>query len=761
MEEVGVQAVVKGLSAFIGDIGKMNSSLKSIEPSGGIVTRTLEGMSSAFSGLIGFMGRVAEVALGVLVRDAFNAIVSGLKEIISSTIEAGNEFQILGLRLGRLNFNTAISQIGDYTAATTQAEKATKDQLSWVQQLAATTPYDFQDIANVFTLARSYGFADDAAKGLTQDISDFAAGMGLGNTEIERIIINMGQMVQQGKVTQRELNDLARGAFVPVNDIITQMQKNVGKTGKEFDKFKTTGEGVNAFMTAFSQIVGQRFTGASEAMARTFKGSTDNVKDFIKSIFGFGVVTPILDKVGGKIADVLEGLTSPGTFAAISLSVQRFGEAVSDLIGDLLGLGDVDTAGISQRILQGFNRATTWIEDHKDDIISFFTNVKDTVKELIDAVKTGDFEGFLAALGVPQETIDKIISFRDTITGTLDTIKAWIDENKPTIDEFFSTLGEIVSTVIENLTGKEIDTEGGLQSLLDGIVNFMTYVIENKDKIADFATKLVELWGILQIVGFILSIILPPVIGLVAGFAGLIATVAGVISIISLFLSPIGLVVILIGLVIAAVWLLIDTWPLIVSYAQLYWNTLVNVIKHFVNKIVDGIVEFFGKFLEIVRSNWETINTSFSENIQSVKDFFTPSKWLSVGKDMMQGLWDGIKSLADSILGTLADLADDAIEIVNTIFGNNSPSKVFKEIGQYLMEGLAIGIEDSQGMAIKAMQNAAAAVAMPAMYATAEMGGMVSTQNNYAYNYNLTVNSSAPSEPIVQDYNMLQSLAGA
>jgi len=768
MEQVGVEAVVKGLTSFVSDIGKLNSSLKSIEPSGNIVTRTLEGVSNAFSGLAGFMGRVAEVALGVLVRDAFNAIVNGLKEIISSTIEAGNEFQILGLRLERLNFNTAIAQSNNLEEATVRATKATREQLSWVQKLAATTPYDFQDIANVFTLARSYGFADTEAKGLTEDITDFAAGMGLGNTEIERIVVNMGQMVQQGKVTQREMNDLARGAFVPVNDVLKQMQKNTGLTGKAFDKFKSSTKGVNAFMTAFSQIVQQRFTGASEQMARTFKGATDNVKDFIKSIFGFGVVTPILDKVGGKIADVLATLTSPGNFAAISLSVQRFGTAISDLIGELLGLGDVDTGNITQRILQGFNRATKWIETHKDDIINFFLNVKDTIKGVFDAAKNGDLGGVFAALGVPQETIDKITGFKDTIVETFNTIKGWIDENKPTIDEFFGTLGEIVGTVIENLTGKGIDTSGGLQGLLDGITTFMQFVIDNKDKIADWTTKLLELWGALQLIQFVLSLIMPPILAVVGGFLGLMGAIIGFISVAAILFNPLtwlitafALIGLGIGGLIGLTAALVENWDKAGPLLGAIWEAIKSTILDIFSNLVEGIANGFARWWELTTTNLQNIYQYFFSSFNSIADLLDPMKWWALGQKMIEGLTKGIEEMAGNFLATLRGIVDEAVELVETLLNIRSPSKVFAKIGNKIMQGLAEGILDSSGLAMGAMQKAIAGVEMPAVYASAQMGGAVSTQNNYTSNYNLTVNTSAPSEPIIQDYNMLQSLAGA
>ena len=112
----------------------------------------------------------------------------------------------------------------------------TKEQLTWLQKLAVTTPYDNNDISNMYTLARSYDFADDKARQMTDDITNFASGMGLTSEEMQRVIINFGQLQAQGKLNGQELRDLARGSFVPINAILDKMKTKLGLTTEEFDK---------------------------------------------------------------------------------------------------------------------------------------------------------------------------------------------------------------------------------------------------------------------------------------------------------------------------------------------------------------------------------------------------------------------------------------------------------------------------------------------------------------------------------------------
>lgn len=790
MQEVGVKAVVEGLSGFLGSIEKMNTSLKGIGSSGNIVTRALETVNDWFGKLAGSMLRIAEVALGVLVRDAFNAIVNGLKEIISATIEAGSEFQILELRLQRLNFNAALESGKEFADALKDGTQATQEQLIWLQRLAATTPYDFQDIANVFTLARSYGFADEAARGLTEDISNFAAGMGLGNTEIERIIVNMGQMVQQGKVTQREMNDLARGAFVPVNDVLKRMQENVGMTDKAFADFRSTGEGVNAFMEAFSQIVQERFAGASQSMARTFKGATDNLKDFIKSIFGFGLVTPVLDAVGGKLADALGQLTSPENFEKLTKGAGFLGKILGRMFEDITGVVmPTDMSGVADKMVEGMDRLGVWIGTHRDDIIKFFTDLKETVGEVFQALKSGDLAGLLGALGVDQKVIDNILNLKDTITGMFDQIKAWVDVNKPYIDLFFTTLGEIVKQVFENLTGK-VDAEGGLQSVLDGILQFMNYVIENKDKIAEFITTLLQVWGVLQLIGFVLGLVAIPLLALGTLIISVVGIITGGIAIfqmlaavIGFLLSPIGLVIVAIGLWIAIIVelytngeyylnLLAMLWGIVTGSLLLAWMALTQGAKAEWQMMVDLVVSKANELWSQIKSIWENMKADvvaiaeeLKADLQGIVDkivsIFVDTPWGTIGRNIIKGITRGVQAAAQGLIEAVVQAAQGAIAAVEAALGIGSPSKVFFEFGVNMLKGMALGVEEMGKSLQGTMEDAMTMATLPAVYATAQMGGMVSTQNNYTNNYNLTVNSSAATEPILQDYNMLQSVAGA
>lgn len=772
MQEIGVEAVVANLSGFLSDMNRVDGALKGLAPSGNLITRTFEGVTSA----LGSFGRevlnVAEFALGQLLANAIEFVVSKLGELISATIQAGSEFQTMSLRLTRLNFNAIIESGADYVDTMEAAKQATQEQLQWIQKLAVTTPYDAQDIANVFTLARSYGFAADAAKGLTQDISNFAAGMGLGDTEIRRIIINFGQMVQQGKVTQRELNDLARGAFVPVNDVLERMQKNVNMTDEEFSKFQKTGEGVQAFFEAFSQIVEERFNGAAEDMARTWQGATANAQDFIKSLLGLGVVKPVLDAVGGKIADLVSSLTSPEKWDALIEAANNLGDALVGVVNEVMGLLPT-TENLADGIVKGIQGLADWINAHKNDIVDFFKGIGTTIQT-------------------------KVVPFISRIIDAFNTIKTWVTNNKELIGRFFSALGNIISTVFSNLTGGNIQIGGGLQGFLDAIKSFMQWVIENQDAIIPWVEGFIKLFAIVQVVGLVFGVLIGIVGALLAPLftlGGIIFSVVGIFSILGPIILAVGGFIVsvlipglLIGIgvflaVVAAIAVVVGAFvglQVIIGLVQGVLQMFVAVASEKFSELRDAGTQRFTELRDVAISKAQelmtgAVNTFFRllDETKKVVDkmvnaFFVPH-WGTIGRSILEEIAKGVINAVDALVNaviqaveTAFDAAQDAIG--GGIGGNNPRSPMF-QAGQSAMQQLAAGITSMTGAVAQSVQAAVTGAALSTVAvgasSSAGFGSSHSVSNTNNYNYNLTVNSSAPSEPIIQDYNTLRSLAGA
>lgn len=206
-----------------------------------------EKLWSAFKKVIALPFNVIKKAfegIGSTVRQAFSWLVGmnidrimwGLaakfRELTKTAAEAAMEFQVTFIRLRGLMTGEIMNMTGaSYADSLGQATIQAKELVTWVSKLAVLTIFDADDILSVTTLAMAYGFTSENAKNLTESVLDFATGMGLEDVAMRRIIENFGQLRAQGKITGTELRDLARGSFVPVNDVLEQMAKNVGLVG--------------------------------------------------------------------------------------------------------------------------------------------------------------------------------------------------------------------------------------------------------------------------------------------------------------------------------------------------------------------------------------------------------------------------------------------------------------------------------------------------------------------------------------------------
>lgn len=100
----------------------------------------------------------------------------------------------------------------------------------------------------------------------------------------------------------------------------------------------------------------------------------------------------------------------------------------------------------------------------------------------------------------------------------------------------------------------------------------------------------------------------------------------------------------------------------------------------------------------------------------------------SVGKHIIEGLWNGIKSAFDSVVGKVKAMVAKLPNAVKKALGIHSPSRVFAQIGMYTGEGFALGIEKSYKQVKSAMGG------LYTLQPSGALGGTMSLSDDYSYN---------------------------
>lgn len=89
---------------------------------------------------------------------------------------------------------------------------------------------------------------------------------------------------------------------------------------------------------------------------------------------------------------------------------------------------------------------------------------------------------------------------------------------------------------------------------------------------------------------------------------------------------------------------------------------------------------------------------------------------------MISGLVNGIEDAAGDVGKALTKIAGDAVHSVLSFFGIGSPSKMFHDIGGFLMQGLANGITDAGNLPVSALTSVNSQVGTGAANLTAGFG---------------------------------------
>lgn len=164
----------------------------------------------------------------------------------------------------------------------------------------------------------------------------------------------------------------------------------------------------------------------------------------------------------------------------------------------------------------------------------------------------------------------------------------------------------------------------------------------------------------------------------------------------------------------------------IVAAAKQAWELIQGlidgVIKH-IQLIVEafqlafqGDWEGFGqKIFEIWENAWMTV-VNFLAGLwgmvlpwlqslwNSIRKWFTSTDWASLGRNIIQGIINGLRAMGGALTGVLEGIVNAAINRIKQLLGIASPSRLFFEIGVNMAQGLIDGIRSMEGEAVNVME---------------------------------------------------------
>lgn len=139
-------------------------------------------------------------------------------------------------------------------------------------------------------------------------------------------------------------------------------------------------------------------------------------------------------------------------------------------------------------------------------------------------------------------------------------------------------------------------------------------------------------------------------------------------------------------------------------------NAIKTTISEKVTDIKTKVTETIGNLKTSISEKVSAIKTAVTDKIAEIKSNVSskveeifdkvvntigelPSRMLSIGQNIVEGIWDGISGAKDWISQKISGFVDGLVGGVKGLLGINSPSKVFAKIGEYMTEGLVVGME--------------------------------------------------------------------
>lgn len=103
----------------------------------------------------------------------------------------------------------------------------------------------------------------------------------------------------------------------------------------------------------------------------------------------------------------------------------------------------------------------------------------------------------------------------------------------------------------------------------------------------------------------------------------------------------------------------------------------------------------------VIRALWDAIAGA----VKNVGEFL-----INIGKAIVEGIWNGIKAAVKWFTDMVSNFFKGIVDGVKRMLGIRSPSRVFRQIGGYMMEGLSLGVQDGGDNAIRATDGVAQAL---------------------------------------------------
>lgn len=393
--------------------------------------------------------------------------------------------------------------------------------------------------------------------------------------------------------------------------------------------------------------------------------------------------------------------------------VDGFGE-IGDAIAGLLSVTGANGSAIIVGIGEAIKGVSLFVLENGDQIAENFDKMTSSIANFINTLSGPDLSGI-------EENKDQLIGLGIAVAGLVAAFTTPLGPIAALIGAIAGLLVYVFGTE-ESVRGLQGAFNAFIETVREPWNNFINVI---KDTLDDIGIKSGDAGDSLRGVGQVIAGVLAIVLGIVAGIvSGLLRSFASMIEGFNNIREGIGNIIHGIVQVVSGFFGLIvsiftqnkdlfdrsaeDLWKGLVNIARGTWQTIKGIFQQFIMSIillvggfVEGVITFFTNLYQelvggsIIPDMLKEIFDAFVGFIHNTLGMLGEkvSEFLQIGRDLLQGFWDGLTEKWAKVKAWLEEKAALAATIWKKITGSNSPSKVFADIGRDLMAGLQIGME--------------------------------------------------------------------
>lgn len=540
-----------------------------------------------------------------------------------------------------------------------------------MSQVAATMGTTVDEIGELRNFAQEMGASTAFSATEAADALNYMALAGYTADESMQALPNVLNLAAAGGI------DLARAS-----DMVTDAQSALGLSMEEsaelVDKMAKASSKSN---TSVAQLGDAILT--IGGTAKNLAGGTTELSTALGILADNGIKGA---EGGTALRNIILSLSAPTNTAAAAM--ESLGLDVYDAAGNMRPLNDVfgDLDATLSTMTQGEQTEVLNTIFNKVDLKSVNALLANT-GERFDELSGYIDNATGAAQAMAETQLDNLAGDVTMFQSAMEGAKIIIsDQLTPTLREFVQFGTESVSTL--STAFKEGGLSGAMEALGTILSDGLSMVINKLPEIVDAGMQLLGALGqglldnLPIIVDAAVEIILMLTEGLISALPEIVRAAIEIIARLADGISEAlpELIPSIVEVILEIVDILTDPENLSVLF-----DAAVQIIAAIAQGLVEALPELLAKAPEILLNLGQALISAIPELIEAVGE---------IGVAIVEGIWNGIKSSADSFISNVKDFFSSIVDGVKDLLGIHSPSRVFASIGENMALGLGNGWDD-------------------------------------------------------------------